>query len=539
MNSLFSEQILADKFSKLNSTQQCIETLSHWCIFHRSKAELVVATWDKQFHSSQMVQKVPLLYLANDILQNSKRKGNEFVNEFWKVLPAAVKDLLEKGDDHGKNVVSRLVSIWEERRVFGSRSRSLKNVMLGEELSPPLEFRKKRSRSVRIVKRDSRSIKTKLTIGGSAERIVSAFHLVLSEHPSEDEEMSKCKSAAHRVRKMEKDVDLACSKAKDPKRKTLSKDLEEEETLLKQCIVKLKIVESNRVALVSQLQQALHEQESELENVRTQMQVAEVQAEEAGNMRKRLDDENYVAVSKPSTTNPTSTDANAKAGQAPKKTAAAIAAEVADKLAASSSSQYIMTSVLSTFAAEEAKNTGLTKASTLSNSFTSPINSATYSTPKAEQSIPVSDPNVFMQGQPFTAPPNNPYQSVLLPQPTMQSRTPISQAQYHILSNPPSQHYLQPSGGIVSSYNYSSIPPLTSGPFPPTPHMMSPMVPFTQQPLQISQQQPLTLPHQSSALTQQQPIPSPQQLPGPLNFQPLGPLQPPSMMYYAHPYHSQ
>ena len=83
--------------------------LSHWCIFHRSKAELVVATWDKQFHSSEMAQKVPLLYLANDILQNSKRKGNEFVSEFWKVLPAALKAVVEKGDDHGKNVVSRLV----------------------------------------------------------------------------------------------------------------------------------------------------------------------------------------------------------------------------------------------------------------------------------------------------------------------------------------------------------------------------------------------------------------------------------------------
>lgn len=83
--------------------------LSHWCIFHRSKAEVVVSTWSKQFHNSEMVQKVPLLYLANDILQNSKRKGNEFVTEFWKVLPAAIKDLTEKGDDYGKNVVSRLV----------------------------------------------------------------------------------------------------------------------------------------------------------------------------------------------------------------------------------------------------------------------------------------------------------------------------------------------------------------------------------------------------------------------------------------------
>lgn len=70
----------------------------------------MVATWDKQFRSSDMAQKVPLLYLANDILQNSKRKGNEFVTEFWKVLPSALKEVESKGDDRGKNVVSRLVS---------------------------------------------------------------------------------------------------------------------------------------------------------------------------------------------------------------------------------------------------------------------------------------------------------------------------------------------------------------------------------------------------------------------------------------------
>lgn len=67
-------------------------------------------TWDKQFRSSQKKeQKIPFLYLANDILQNSKRTGTEFVGEFWKVLPAALKDVIENGDAHGKNVVSRLV----------------------------------------------------------------------------------------------------------------------------------------------------------------------------------------------------------------------------------------------------------------------------------------------------------------------------------------------------------------------------------------------------------------------------------------------
>jgi len=50
-----------------------------------------------------------------------------------------------------------------------------------------------------------------LSIGGDAEKIVSAFHLVVSEQPNEETEMSNCKSSVCRVRKMEKDVDVACS----------------------------------------------------------------------------------------------------------------------------------------------------------------------------------------------------------------------------------------------------------------------------------------------------------------------------------------
>lgn len=85
--------------------------LSHWCIYHRKKAKQVVETWEKLFNSSQREQRVPFLYLANDILQNSRRKGSEFVHEFWKVLPGALKVVSENGDDYGKNVATRLVSL--------------------------------------------------------------------------------------------------------------------------------------------------------------------------------------------------------------------------------------------------------------------------------------------------------------------------------------------------------------------------------------------------------------------------------------------
>ncbi|GMP26219.1 hypothetical protein CsSME_00002757 [Camellia sinensis var. sinensis] len=304
-----------------------------------------------------------------------------------------------------------------------------------------------------------------------------------------------------------------CCAAKDPKRNTLSKELEDEENALKQSIEKLKLVEANRVALVSQLREALHEQESELENVRTQMQVAQAQAEEASNMRKRLDDENYVSVSKQSTTIPPSIDAITKAGKPTKKTAADIAAEVADKLAASSSSQYIMTSVLSTFAAEEAKNAGLTKSSSASSFLPLPNNSVTNMPP-----------------QPPTAPPSNTYQSILMPQMTLQSQTPTSQTtQYRMLPTLSPQQYLQLSGGFMNSYAYGSIPPLPPPPPPPPPppqqaHMVSPVVPLAQQAMQMSQQHS---------------VPVPQQPPAPPSFRPLGFIQPSGMVYYGLPHHSQ
>lgn len=74
-----------------------------------NKAKQVVETWDKQFHCSPREQRLAYLYLANDILQNSRRKGSEFVGEFWKVLPHALRDVIGSGDEFGRNAALRLV----------------------------------------------------------------------------------------------------------------------------------------------------------------------------------------------------------------------------------------------------------------------------------------------------------------------------------------------------------------------------------------------------------------------------------------------
>ncbi|KAF8660153.1 hypothetical protein HU200_057716 [Digitaria exilis] len=509
MNSAFSEDILADKLAKLNNTQQCIETLSHWCIYHRKNAEQIVQTWDKQFLSSSKEQKIPFLYLANDILQNSKRNGTEFVEEFWKVLPGALKDVTENGDDRGKKVASRLVDIWQERRVFGSRAGGIKDVMLGAAPLPVLDMTKKRSHSsaIKIVKRDSRSVKLRLGVGGTAEKIVSALHTVQSEHADEDADLEKCKTSMRHVGKMEKDVDSACSKAEDPRREVLCAELKDEEANMKECIEKLKVVEANRAAVVSGLKEALQEQESELEKVRTQLQLAEAMVHEASNMQRRLRNEPTVPLpNSSSSVEPGKALPNGQVKEQ-QKTAAAI---LADKIAASSNSQQILQSALSKFAAEEAKNSSETRPDKRQKT-DQPLQ--VPSVANAAAFVPMPQVVATTQQQP---------QAILVQQAPMQSQAPAPQPQYNMYQAPPQQFVQQPGGVMMGMpYNMNTMTP----PPPPQPQMMSlgrPSQPAA--PPMLQQQMPMSLAPQMQFALQQPGVPP---------FRPMQP--PPPGMQYFHP----
>lgn len=63
-------------------------------------------------------KKLTLLYLANDVIQNSKRKGPEFRTEFGKVLPRALQYVSREKDESFRKSVERVISVWEERKVF-------------------------------------------------------------------------------------------------------------------------------------------------------------------------------------------------------------------------------------------------------------------------------------------------------------------------------------------------------------------------------------------------------------------------------------
>ena len=69
---------LTEKLDKLNSTQASIETVSEWVQFHRGEAPRIVEVWDREFAKAPPPKRLTLLYLANDILQNSRKKVTPF-----------------------------------------------------------------------------------------------------------------------------------------------------------------------------------------------------------------------------------------------------------------------------------------------------------------------------------------------------------------------------------------------------------------------------------------------------------------------------
>ena len=62
------------------------------------------------------------MYLANDVVQNSKKKGPEYAKEFGVVMPKAFNHLASNEFEE-KTVVSlgRLIAIWQERQIFDKK----------------------------------------------------------------------------------------------------------------------------------------------------------------------------------------------------------------------------------------------------------------------------------------------------------------------------------------------------------------------------------------------------------------------------------
>ncbi|XP_048874039.1 regulation of nuclear pre-mRNA domain-containing protein 1B-like [Brienomyrus brachyistius] len=116
--SSFSESALEKKLSELSNSQQSVQTLSLWIIHHRKHSSFIVRVWHREMKKAKTSRKLTFLYLANDVIQNSKKKGPEFTRDFETVLLDACSHVAREVDDSCKKHLERLLNIWQERSLY-------------------------------------------------------------------------------------------------------------------------------------------------------------------------------------------------------------------------------------------------------------------------------------------------------------------------------------------------------------------------------------------------------------------------------------
>ena len=79
----FSDTHFEKKLSNLKDTQESIQGLSMWCLHHKSSYKQIINCWLKAVKKSKVEQCLTLFYLANDVIQHSKKKNCLEIVLFW------------------------------------------------------------------------------------------------------------------------------------------------------------------------------------------------------------------------------------------------------------------------------------------------------------------------------------------------------------------------------------------------------------------------------------------------------------------------
>ncbi|CAG2195826.1 RTT103 [Mytilus edulis] len=120
--SSFTDSNFVKKLSELNNTQQSIQTLSLWLIHHRKHSKTITQVWLRELQKVRPSMRLIYMYLANDVIQNSKKKGPEFTRDFATVMTDAFASATKDAEEKVKKSVDRILNIWQERGVYSKNT---------------------------------------------------------------------------------------------------------------------------------------------------------------------------------------------------------------------------------------------------------------------------------------------------------------------------------------------------------------------------------------------------------------------------------
>lgn len=121
-----NETNLEKRLNMVSTSQGSIQSLSSLCLHYKNHHKKIAQIWLRCLQKAKVPHRLTLIYLANDIVQNAKRKNTlSFIDDFKSILKETVPYLR---DEKIKKSVERVFSIWQDRSIFDSKfTTELKN----------------------------------------------------------------------------------------------------------------------------------------------------------------------------------------------------------------------------------------------------------------------------------------------------------------------------------------------------------------------------------------------------------------------------
>ncbi|KAA8907351.1 RNA polymerase II-binding domain-containing protein [Sphaerosporella brunnea] len=123
--SSYTDETVRSKLSALNDSQDAIVAVAQWIMFHRRQAKRSAELWLERLKESSSHRKLMLVYLANEIVQQSKARNKpEFGNAFTPIVVESIGVAYDGCKPDVQEKIKRVVQVWRERNIFKSETQA-------------------------------------------------------------------------------------------------------------------------------------------------------------------------------------------------------------------------------------------------------------------------------------------------------------------------------------------------------------------------------------------------------------------------------
>ncbi|GJP87358.1 DUF618 domain protein [Aspergillus niger] len=115
----YTDDAVKAKLSALNETQEGIVTVAQWVMFHRRHAERTAQLWLQKLRDSPAPKRLNLIYLANEVAQQSRaRRKEDFLIAFSPIIAEATAIAYKGSSNDIQQKLRRVVEVWRQRSIF-------------------------------------------------------------------------------------------------------------------------------------------------------------------------------------------------------------------------------------------------------------------------------------------------------------------------------------------------------------------------------------------------------------------------------------